>query len=1137
LATLVLAAGVALPALAQSPPAYVYSSPLLPLLLQTPQNGWIRVNANLYSDVWTPDELEPLFDNSTRPPSKIILAWSGFAWDSNRGDLILYGGGHANYSGNDVYRWRSSTLQWERAALPSEIRNDPVSGYQAIDGVDNAPSSAHTYDNNIFLPIVDRFLTWGGAAYTNGGPYYRVSETDPSQKRITGPYLFDPSKANGNKVGGTTGSHVKRVAPHPEVVGGQMWQNRDMPKNLAGQTMPGSHVDGCTGYASEGGHDVVYVGASNLQSTSLELYRYQITDVTNPAQDQISKVGIYWNGTSGTTTCAYDPARKLFVRTGTNAIPFLFWDVTSPGPSNIDHRVTVGSTIAAFQSWLTAQSFDIQNCALDFDPVRQSYPLWCGGPTVWDLKAPPGGNTDAGWTIAQRPNPITSAPPTSVNALSILGKWRYVPYYDVFVALEDIDNGNVWIYKPQGWVQPNPPGNALPTVNVTSPTAGASFAPRGSVALQANAFDSNGSIARVEYYVNGVKVGQATTAPYTVTINPVLIGNYTVVAVAVDNVGGMRASAGVTFSVSATLTTTVLQRGLNGYAGATDTFLDNFGPTTVRGSFEPLYLDPTSYSPLVRFSIFQSEGGPVPSGAVIQSATLSLYKQYYADDLAVNALRKPWVESQATWNLSQTGVPWTVAGALGAGTDYTSTADDVITPSYNPGWVNFDVAARVQQWGDTGGNYGWKLSQTTGGTSAKTFNSSEYATASLRPKLTIVWSAGGTANQPPTVSLTSPANSASITLGQSFTVTATASDDVGVTQVEFFAGSTSLGKVMSAPYTLSWTPAATGPYTLTAVATDTASATKISAPVAVTVNPVSSGTTVVLQRGLNGYAGATDTFLDNYLRTTVRGSFDPLYIDATNYTPLVRFAIYASEGGPVPNGATIQSATLALYKQYYDVTVRLNALLKPWVESQATWTLSQAGVAWTSGGAAASGSDYNAAADALVAGGYNPGWMSFDVTSRVAQWGSGANYGWRLAQTSLGSNAKTFVSSANNTNTTLRPKLTVVYSGGATGNQPPTVSLTSPANNASITLGQSFTVTASAGDDVGVTHVEFFAGSTSLGKVASPALHDQLDARGDRTVHADGSGDRHGVGHHHVGARVGERQSGRKHDRRAATRL
>jgi hypothetical protein len=93
------------PVRAQAPPPYVLSGPLLPLLLQTPENGWLKVNANRYSDVWTPTDLEPLDYGEggvTHTPSKIILAWSGFAWDSNRGDLILYGGGHANYWGNDV---------------------------------------------------------------------------------------------------------------------------------------------------------------------------------------------------------------------------------------------------------------------------------------------------------------------------------------------------------------------------------------------------------------------------------------------------------------------------------------------------------------------------------------------------------------------------------------------------------------------------------------------------------------------------------------------------------------------------------------------------------------------------------------------------------------------------------------------------------------------------------------------------------------------------------------------------------------------------------------------------------------------------------------------------------------------------
>jgi hypothetical protein len=172
--------------------------------------------------------------------------------------------------------------------------------------------------------------------------------------------------------------------------------------------------------------------------------------------------------------------------------------------------------------------------------------------------------------------------------------------------------------------------------------------------------------------------------------------------------------------------------------------------------------------------------------------------------------------------------------------------------------------------------------------------------------------------------------------------------------VEYFANGGKVGQAATAPYSLTWVPAAVGSYVLTARATDNLGAMTTSTPITVTVTSVSGTTTVVLQRGLLGYAGVTDTFLDNYLPTTVRGAMNPLYVDGTTYRPLLRFAIFQSEGGPVPNGATIQSAKLELYKQYYDYTLRLNALLKPWVESQATWMLSQTGVAWSVAGAAGS---------------------------------------------------------------------------------------------------------------------------------------------------------------------------------------
>src|SRR5262249_30867836 len=150
--------------------------------------------------------------------------------------------------------------------------------------------------------------------------------------------------------------------------------------------------------------------------------------------------------------------------------------------------------------------------------------------------------------------------------------------------------------------------------------------------------------------------------------------------------------------------------------------------------------------------------------------------------------------------------------------------------------------------------------------------------------------------------------------------------------------------------------------------------------------PASNGTTMVLQRGVNGYTGVTDTYLDTYLRTTVNGGLRTMNLDRTSYTPLVHFAIFQSEGGPVPDGAVILSATLALYKQYYDGSLRLNALLKPWAEKEATWTNSETGVVWSVGGAAGAGSDYESTADAVVSPSFNPGWVSFDVSSRVQQW-------------------------------------------------------------------------------------------------------------------------------------------------------
>lgn len=419
-------------------------SNLITILENMDDGNWEKVNLNLYSDTWAPKDQRPLKGGKSNPrPNKIIRAWSGFAWDSKRGDLIIYGGGHANYSGNDVYRWRGTTQLWERASLPSEIMQDDLGNWMAIDGVDAAPASAHTYDNNIYLPIVDRFLVFGGAAYNNGNNYKR--QVDSNTDRSTGPYLFDPSKADANKVGGTTGSHVQREAPFPEVIGGNMWENRDIYINIPGNPpIPKNYIHGATGYLQENGKDVVYVSARE-GSSRLGLYKYVINDINDPTLDTIEKVGRF-SGINNQGPGAYDPVRKQFIKAGRHGLGY--WNLNTPGPLNNDVVFTPFELTGELDLSL------MRDYGLDYNPLADNFAIWNGTGAVWILTPPPTVSPD-GWILAKQPVPTSITPPIgSEGKNGILGKWKFISNFGAFIALENIDEGNIWLYKPVGWQNP-----------------------------------------------------------------------------------------------------------------------------------------------------------------------------------------------------------------------------------------------------------------------------------------------------------------------------------------------------------------------------------------------------------------------------------------------------------------------------------------------------------------------------------------------------------------------------------------------------------------------------------------------------------------------------------------------------------
>ncbi len=101
---------------------------------------------------------------------------------------------------------------------------------------------------------------------------------------------------------------------------------------------------------------------------------------------------------------------------------------------------------------------------------------------------------------------------------------------------------------------------------------------------------------------------------------------------------------------------------------------------------------------------------------------------------------------------------------------------------------------------------------------------------------------GGTSNQAPSVTITAPSNNATITVGQTITISANASDSDGnVTKVEFFAGNVKLGEDTSSPYAYSWSNISSGNYSINAIATDNSGASTTSSSVTITVQSSGGG--------------------------------------------------------------------------------------------------------------------------------------------------------------------------------------------------------------------------------------------------------------------------------------------------------
>lgn len=145
-------------------------------------------------------------------------------------------------------------------------------------------------------------------------------------------------------------------------------------------------------------------------------------------------------------------------------------------------------------------------------------------------------------------------------------------------------------------------------------------------------------------------------------------------------------------------------------------------------------------------------------------------------------------------------------------------------------------------------------------------------------------------NNAPTVSISAPADTSTVT--GSTAVSATASDTVGVSSVQFKLDGSDLGAADTvAPYSIDWdsTAAADGSHSLTAVASDAAGNTQVSSAITVTVDntgpiisSISSGTPGLTAATITWSTNETSDSQINYGLTSAYGTTSTL--DSTQVT-------------------------------------------------------------------------------------------------------------------------------------------------------------------------------------------------------------------------------------------------------------
>jgi hypothetical protein len=478
------------------------------------------------------------------------------------------------------------------------------------------------------------------------------------------------------------------------------------------------------------------------------------------------------------------------------------------------------------------------------------------------------------------------------------------------------------------------------------------------------------------------------------------------------------------------------------------------------------YLRATLSTSSPRGSLLKWDLSSIPANATVSDASLTLNVSTAASQTYyLYNMRQAWVEGTgagsvtedgATWQTYDGTNAWGTNGAANVSTDrYDTNLWDADASSFSSIGsktvsLNTEGIAAVQGWiTNESSNNGVTIQNYASSSTSYDLqiSSNNHATQTNRPRLNITYCLStdptimttGTmsafSSQPGVPSAVQTYAVAGSNLGEDISITAPAGFEISTNSADYYSNLTltmSGGSVLATTIYVRLNSATEGTFSGNIIHKSSGAAQK-----AVAVSgTISNIATVTFQYGTSEYTGTVDTFIrgttagDTNFSADTGLEWDDNSNSTTDEIALIRFTdIFISEGGPIPDGATITSASLTYMTTDLNSTSTAEGDPANVYESLVDWTGTT--ITWNNfgGESGVQTDEYNSTlVDSAIATARSTQY-TIDVTTSLQRWSNGtANYGWIFLPTA---DDGVTIYSSDHATVAYHPLLSVTYNPGS----------------------------------------------------------------------------------------------------------